>query len=474
MPTRDTILESLQFDFIYDSYPINLSGDDPMTITYQFASSQPGDLWDSYSGWRSFSAAERNAVRNAVNYLESILNVDFIEVTGSADPDMNFGMADLASVGEWVAGVGGPSIWLSGASAPYTITGWDGYAIWDKDIDISAQGSNLILHEIAHAMGLDHPFEGTVMDPAYDNNHYTIMSYTADTGSMYDPDGWGFNDGLMLYDMLALQDIWGAAENATGDSVYTGPTNGNVEVIWDTGGTDTFDASDNPNGVEIDLRQGTFSTFGSYEDVAIAYGTRIENAEGSDFDDIIRGNTLSNVINGNGGNDTLQGLSGRDTLDGGEGDDTLLGELGDDTLTGGSGDDRLDGGNGNDQLSGGLNADLLIGDDGNDRLFGNLGNDILRGGEGDDWLFGGQGDDRLYGGAGADNFVFLATQDQDVIKDFEVTVDTLRIGGLGDLQTVISHAKEIDGSVVFDFGNGDHLTVENTTLLSLINDISIA
>lgn len=68
----------------------------------------------------------------------------------------------------------------------------------------------------------------------------------------------------------------------------------------------------------------------SHDNLAIAYGTVIENAIGSAMRDLLVGNEVDNV---------LTGLAGNDVLRGGGGDDTLIGGAGADTLTGGAGAD---------------------------------------------------------------------------------------------------------------------------------------
>lgn len=68
----------------------------------------------------------------------------------------------------------------------------------------------------------------------------------------------------------------------------------------------------------------------SHDNLAIAYGTVIENAIGSNQRDLLVGNDVDNVLTGNAGNDVLRG---------GGGDDTLIGGAGADTLTGGAGAD---------------------------------------------------------------------------------------------------------------------------------------
>ena len=65
----------------------------------------------------------------------------------------------------------------------------------------------------------------------------------------------------------------------------------------------------------------------------------IENLEGSQHADDLRGDALANVISGADGADTLMGRDGADTLFGGVGNDVLLGGLGADHLVGGEGTD---------------------------------------------------------------------------------------------------------------------------------------
>ncbi|ASP48717.1 M10 family metallopeptidase C-terminal domain-containing protein [Cognaticolwellia beringensis] len=62
----------------------------------------------------------------------------------------------------------------------------------------------------------------------------------------------------------------------------------------------------------------------SHDNIAIAYGTIIENAIGSSKRDYLRGNAADNVLTGNGGDDVLEGMAGADTYIGGEGFDTFV------------------------------------------------------------------------------------------------------------------------------------------------------
>lgn len=448
MPTQDEILDSLQFEFLTTLQPINTSDDAPYVITYQFANGvEPADL-DGYTGWTTMTQAEKDAVRDAMDHIESILNIEFVEVTGSADPDLNLGKVSLTGFD----GYGGISASWNGN---LEVTNYDGYAVFDVGTDISTD-PYLILHELGHALGLDHPFDGTVLDPAYDNSKFTVMSYDSN------PDTGDYSDALMLYDIYALQDLWGAADSNPEDNTYTGPRTSTIDALWDSGGTDELDASGWAGGVTLDLREGYFSQFGATEDFVIAYGTVIENATGSAGDDEITGNSANNEMSGNGGDDTLSGNGGKDTITGDGGRDSVGGGKKADLLKGNGGKDTLSGGNGGDTLDGG---------NGNDSLGGGSGDDVIRGGNGKDKIDGQKGDDALKGGADADKFVFRAGNGDDVIKDFEAGLDTILFKNLGDLGTLTAAGVEDGGDVIFGFGGDGTLTVLNVTLSDITGDL---
>jgi serralysin len=58
-----------------------------------------------------------------------------------------------------------------------------------------------------------------------------------------------------------------------------------------------------------------------YDNLAIAYGTTIENGIGGSARDVLWGNQVANRLEGRGGNDVLNGFEGNDTLVGGAGND---------------------------------------------------------------------------------------------------------------------------------------------------------
>ena len=73
-----------------------------------------------------------------------------------------------------------------------------------------------VLHEIGHALGLDHAHEGGrngAVPRALDSPEFTVMTYRAWQGAA--PDGyrfehWGAPQGWMMLDIAALQELYGA------------------------------------------------------------------------------------------------------------------------------------------------------------------------------------------------------------------------------------------------------------------------
>lgn len=324
-----------------------------------------------------------------------------------------------------------------------------------------------MMHEIGHAIGLKHPFEGTRIASGFDNRRYTIMSYTDPANVWWTNPATGAREYLiktpMVYDILAIQKIYGANTTYhTGNDTYTfTPDAPSFEAIWDAGGSDTISVASFANGCTIDLHAGAYSslnynTISLTSNIGVAFNCTIENALGGAGTDTILGSDGANaldggagadVLRGNGGDDALTGGTGNDLLDGGAGNDTLAGGDDNDTLVGGLGNDALDGGAGTDTasyatctaavrvslalagpqitgaggtdsltgiecLTGGSGGDQLTGNDGANTLDGGAGADRLDGGAGADVLIGGLGRDVMIGGGGADTFMFA------VLKDF--------------------------------------------------------
>ena len=237
----------------------------------------------------------------------------------------------------------------------------------------------------------------------------------------FDPDG----------DELSLTGL-GQAENGNarldsdGDIIYT-PDDGFF-------GVDSF---------EYTVTDGEFSEIGNIV-VSVVDNFEAYDLFGSLGNDIIVGNQFSNnSINARSGNDTVLGGFFSDEINGGAGNDTLFGDFGSDNLAGGSGND------------------LILGGSGNDNISGNTGNDFILGGFGNDTFNFGQGDgrDAIFDFRGV-NRSFTFGRDN-------ITID---YDGVDDFNNLLSIASEVNGSSVFDFGDGDVLILNATRLASLDED----
>ena len=133
-------------------------------------------------------------------------------------------------------------------------------------------------------------------------------------------------------------------------------------------------------GVTVNLSTHTARDGGGGTDTL----NNIEGVLGSEFNDVITGDSNDNRLVGQNGDDRLFGAAGNDFLVGDDGVDLYAGAFG-------SGGTPFD--SGNDILDGGIGAD---------QMWGGKGNDTLRGGADDDILIGGVGADALDGGAGND------------------------------------------------------------------------
>ena len=275
------------------------------------------------------------------------------------------------------------------------------------------------------------------------------------------------------------------------ESTVTIPTDDRADMVDPTGlvtGSGTAEVLSATGGnTQVYGMGGDDRIFGSSADDDLYGGSGSDWVAGRAGDDQIWGGSGHDTLLGKKGDDQIEGGGGRDLIKGHSGGDTLMGNGGGDRVRGGGGNDALDGGSGSDRMWGGGGADTMLGGNGHDTLRGGRGsdtligggkNDTLIGGSGGDTLNGGKGRDVMTGGAGADTFVFADGRDE--ITDFNVRVDQLELNdknwrGDLDAQDIIDrYASVQDGSVVFDFGGGDALTLTDVnTLAGLAETIDI-
>ncbi len=364
-------------------------------------------------GGQALNAAQISAVRDAMHKWSRVATLNYSEMVDRPDTawdgdnssvgDIRFAMSNRPSAA-W-------AYYPGHDNSPYGGDAWFNKSDYNDPV-VGYYAYYTFLHEIGHTLGLEHPhenYDNDVMSLSIDALKYSIMSYRDYVGD--DIDGVGenfFPTTPMLYDVLALQALYGANWNyRSGNDTYSWAPGAKVyETIWDGGGIDTLSAANQIRDVELHLTSGVFSKIGSpmwdehawvRDNLVIAFNATIENATGSNYDDSIFGSAAGNVLVGGAGNDTMRGSewADRDAVD-------------HDTMYGGGGGDFMAGHNGNDVMHGEEGNDFVIGDGGNDILSGGNGNDMLNGGPGNDILMGGLGNDTLNGGGGFDEATYAA------------------------------------------------------------------
>lgn len=344
--------------------------------TYSFPSSMPNShsaSRDTSSGWRPLSNTEQSYFRDLVDQQNNYINTDLLESSSFLVGDIQVAAIRQTSA-EAFAYFPGPSI------------GGDIFLNRNVDAGYYSEGGYgvyTMAHELGHAMGLDHTFEGVVLDSAVDNTYYSAMSYTnvggyeveaLDSGSRYSTytvDAYRMDLGII--DIAALQAMYGADMSTNnGNNVYVYNEDsrsfeghsGHYLTIWDAGGVDTLDLSDARYASVINLNDYTLSSIsqrsaaeealevaaeaglGTFDEVSfiedfivslgeeaflnqnnlgIAFGVVIENVVAGVGDDVIIDNEVDNLIYSGAGDDAIYlGAGGYDQVDGGVGNDTVF------------------------------------------------------------------------------------------------------------------------------------------------------
>lgn len=317
-------------------------------LTYAFRDSTVG----GQPNFQQFTAGQITDTRAVLAHFAEVTGLTFTEVNAGG-----YSNAATLLYGNYSAADGAGAYGSYPGSRDATASAGD---VWVNDdapnVEVRGYGSwfrELMMHEIGHTLGLSHPgsYNAGVgvsityaanADFAEDSSQYTLMSYFGgeETGATG-----GSPDTLMLADMLALQQMYGAnMTTRAAATVYGFGSNAGeiynfaknlspIFTIWDAGGTDRLDASLFAMDQVLRLEAGAFSsTGGAVNNIAVAWGVTLENAAGGRGDDLIIGNAAANRLVGGWGDDRLEGGNAADTLQGGHGADHVLGGVGHDFL----------------------------------------------------------------------------------------------------------------------------------------------
>lgn len=344
------------------------------SLTYTFNTTIPSEyIGDSSltTGWAPLSALQQTIAQDVFASVQELTGLQFTKTASNGD--IRFNIVDMDS------SISGFAYYPSGSTF-----GGDVFISSSNSSEYSQQpgdfGYMVFWHELGHALGLKHPFEGTpVLQSSEDNIVHTVMSYTSWKNYVpsftYSSEGVSFVDEMIafpsdytLYDVAALQAVYGYNQTTrTGSDTYSvSYDNHEYRVIWDAGGTDLINAGDATFLCSIDLRPGAFSSVnmhslqvqeaatvqmyqqagyawaeswvhGVYSDtsrtgswytgennLAIGYGVIIENVTTGSGNDTIVDNQVDNIINSGAGNDAIQLTgAGFDYVDGGAGTDSV-------------------------------------------------------------------------------------------------------------------------------------------------------
>lgn len=329
-------------------------------ISYSFLTSADGRHFQGYVpqgealNFVAFNQTEKAFATFLFDYLESFLNLDFLQTFG------NSGKIGL-----------GKHNMTPGGYADYPHSGDMGLFVASDSVGASygqfALGT--ITHELGHSLGLSHPvnYDGSSrfhpsLDKDLDTSILTIMSYndwyqTSDVKA-------GYVSTFRPLDIAALTNIYGA-RTSNENNVFSLSLDPNAlpsksGVVWtvpvtlafvivDTGGHDLIDASKlvsatSPLEAFFSFDEGLSSSVvprgevfdyadkkwldlnneSAIRQVEIFSGTVIEEYWGTLVRDVVDGNAADQIIRAMSGNDQIFGRGGNDVIDGGDGVDVAV------------------------------------------------------------------------------------------------------------------------------------------------------
>jgi serralysin len=328
------------------------NGDGRTDVTYEFRVPPAGADTRRFGrvGFTPIGEHQRQQTRLSLQSIEDVANVRFTQ--GARSPSSE-GHITIGNYGHMIDRNGRPYSYTNHAFLPYPGNKNSG-DVWFVNTKTQSavanaalgnSGRRTVVHELGHAMGLSHPgaygaagLKPGQVDSSEDSRSHTVMSYRGERSTYMHHRGF-MSSAPQLDDISAYQKKYGANRdtrkndttygfNANSDrdflSVHA-PEDKMVAAIWDGGGVDTLDFSGYRQDQQISLKEGTFSDVGGLKgNIAIAYGTTLENVISGGGNDLLVGNEVANTLKGGEGDDRLYGAEGADILWGEKGKDVFV------------------------------------------------------------------------------------------------------------------------------------------------------
>jgi len=231
------------------------------------------------SNFQPLSATQKDAVRSALTYLSTLVNVTFTETNDRAAAKVLYGTNNQNGVSGGYANYpngngGNPSTLLLAND------GQSGAANAGAELGkLGGYGWVTLIHEIGHTMGLKHPGNynaggGGTQKPylpaALDNRRMSIMSYKNPTASISlsvtaTQSGYSWSKSAVnpttfgVFDIAALQYLYGAITNSTATNLTFNDGFSDFKTVWAPKGV-KVDAGATSKANIFDLREGAYSS----------------------------------------------------------------------------------------------------------------------------------------------------------------------------------------------------------------------